>query len=83
VTSTTVTQFAMGGDFQFVSAKIDGVRLLAQKLAEIRCDALDDRINGINMSVGSLDRVAREKVEKQQANSFIISEDRRPTTAGA
>ena len=45
---------------------------MAQELAKIRRDALDYGVNGINMSVGSLDCVAREEVENQQASPFII-----------
>ena len=54
------------------SAKVDGVRLLAQELAEVRRDALDDGINGINMSISSLDSVARKEIENQPAGPFII-----------
>jgi hypothetical protein len=48
-----------------LAGEVDRVRLMPQKLPEVRRNALDDGINGINMSVGSLDGVAREKVVQQ------------------
>lgn len=46
--------------------------MLAQEPAELGCDTLNDRINGEDDSVRSLNRVAREKIENQQPNAFIV-----------
>ena len=55
-----------------LTGKVYGVRLMPQKLPKVRGNALDDGVNGINMSVGGLDGVAREEVVKQQAGPFIV-----------
>ena len=49
------------------SAQIDCVWVFAEELAEVRGDALNHRVDRINMSVGSLYRISREEVEDQQA----------------
>ncbi len=53
--------------------QIDGFRMLAKELAKIGCDALDYRVNGIDMPVGSLNGVAWKKVENQQTNPLIVA----------
>jgi len=55
-----------------LAGEVYGVRLMPQKLPKVWGNALDDGVNGINMSVGGLDGVAREKVVKQQAVPFIV-----------
>lgn len=46
---------------------VDRVRMFAQKLAEVRRDTLDDRVNGINLAVRRQNGITRDKVEHQQA----------------
>ena len=51
---------------------VDAVRSVSQELPEFHGHALNDRVNWINMCVGSLDGVAREQVENQQTVLFIV-----------
>jgi len=46
--------------------------MFVQELAKFRCDALNHWINGINVAIGGLDGVARDKIENQQAGPRIV-----------
>jgi len=43
--------------------QVDGVWIFAQKLAKFRGDALNDRVDGINMTICRLNGVAGKQVK--------------------
>jgi hypothetical protein len=46
--------------------------MFAKKLTKVRRDALNDRVNGIDMFINGLNGVTREQVENQQTGSLVI-----------
>ena len=63
VFNTNGRRYAWVGRAIISMDEIDGVRLFAQKLRKFLCDALDDRVNGINHATAGLDGVARNQIK--------------------